>query len=93
MRKTHADRIEDYEVRLWASLEKAYEEDLRVLKESRLAERGQEGYALACDGRLVGMFSSYEEVLENCRRNCRVHALIVKLPYREGEEIELGLPW
>lgn len=83
MSKTRANRVEGYKVRLWADLEKAYEEDLRVLKEGRLTKEGQEGYALVCEGRLVGVFSSYEEVLGNCRRNCRIHALIVKLPYKE----------
>ncbi len=92
MSKKRANRVEGYEVRLWADLEKAYEEDLRVLEESRLTKRGQEGYALICDGYLVGVFGSYEEALKNCRKSCKVRALIVKLPYREGEVVELGLP-
>lgn len=55
-------RRENYEeVMLWTRLEEGYEENLRVLKESGLTEEGREGYALVCDGRLVGVFSSYED--------------------------------
>jgi len=86
----------DYdEVRLWVSLDRAYEENLRVVKENRQElEKYGNGYALICDKRLVGVFKSYEEAAKKSWRECRVHALIIKLPYREKlREIELGLPW
>ncbi len=86
----------DYEeVRLWVNLEQAYEENYRVLKEnSSLLKKYEKGYALVCDNNFIGVFESYEEAVKKSREICRVHALIVKLPYREeARKIELGFPW
>ena len=42
----------------------------------------------------MGVFSSYENVIKKLKKACKVHSLIVKLPYKEEtKEIELGLPW
>ncbi len=87
---------EDYEeIRLWVSLEEAYRENLRVLKEkSPLLKKQGDGYALICNGSLVGIFSSYEEAAKRSQEVCKVHALIVKLPHEEEvREMELGFPW
>ena|GEM_PF-656147 len=90
------ERRRDYdEVRLWVNLDKAYEENLEIVKKSR-SQLGKyrDGYALVCDKRLVGVFESYREAAERSWRECSVHALIVKLPYSEKHrELELGLPW
>lgn len=87
----------DYEeVYLWMKLEQQYEENLKALTEeiSKSTGKYRSGYALACDGRLVGVFRSYDEALSKSKDACRDHGLIVKLPYKEEvEEIELGFPW
>ena len=82
------------EVRLWIKLEQAYKENFKVFKENAQQFKEKRGYALICDGRIVGVFNSYEDVIKKLRKTCRVHSLIVKLPYKEeAKEIELGLPW
>lgn len=86
----------DYEeVRLWVKLEQAYEENLKAFKDnSQILKEYGKGYAVMCDGRLIGVFDSYEDAIKNSKKNCRIHALIIKLPYeKRGERIELGLPW
>ncbi len=86
----------DYEeVRLWVNLEHAYEENFRVLRENdSLLKKYRKGFALVCDNRFIGVFNSYEEAAKKSREVCKVHALIVKLPYVEKtKKIELGLPW
>ncbi len=86
----------DYnEVRLWVNIEKAYEENLKVLKESNsLLKKYSGGYALICNKSLVGIFENYEEAMKKSWEVCKVQALIIKLPYKEKvKEIELGLPW
>ena len=86
----------DYnEIRLWVSLERSYEDNIRVLeKNSSLLEKYEEGYALICDKRLIGVFKDYEEAARKSLEKCKVHALIIKLPYsHKTREIELGLPW
>ena len=78
------------EARLWAKLEEEYERNLRVLERIKAGE----GYALVCGGRLVGVFQSYTEAAAKSREECRVEAIIARLPYKAGERrIELGLPW
>ncbi|MCD6488425.1 MAG: hypothetical protein J7K21_04290 [Desulfurococcales archaeon] len=82
------------EARLWASLEQAYEEDLKIFnKNIPQLKKYREGYALICDGDFIGVFNNYVEVARRSRETCKLHALIIKLPYRKTKEIELGLPW
>jgi len=82
------------EVMLWVKLDRYYDENLKAFKESELSSKeGLRGYALACDGELIGTFANYGDVLKEIREKCKVHALIIKLPYREEGEVELGLPW
>ncbi|BES81820.1 hypothetical protein [Pyrodictium abyssi] len=85
----------DYEeARLWARLEQAYQENLRVLEENPQLLEGQKGYALLCNGRLVGVYPSHEEAAAASRRECRDQALIIQLPRQgDGRRVELGLPW
>ncbi len=83
------------EVQLWTMLEQSYEENIRVLKDnSEALKKYGSGYAVICDKKFVGVFNSYEEALESIRRECRLHTLVIKLPYREEvRELEIGLPW
>ncbi len=93
--RTWVEGRRDYEeVKLWVSLEEAYKGNLKVFEENRssIEERYGEGYVVICDGRLVGVFKDYHEALRKSSGKCRVHTLIIKLPYREVE-VELGLPW
>jgi len=84
----------DYdEIRLWVNLEQAYEENFEVLRKSSSLLKDQEGYAVICNKKLVGVFNNYERVLEGVKEICNVYALIIKLPYREPKRIELGLSW
>ncbi len=83
------------EVLEWTKLDRAYEENLKVFMESReLLKNSREGFVLVCDGSLVGIFESYEEAIKRSREKCRIHSLIIRLPYqRDRREIEIGLPW
>jgi len=82
------------EVRLWTKLEQAYEENIKVLKENIRRLEEKKGYALIHNGRLVGIFNNYEDVIKELRKAHKAPALIIKLPYKEEpKEIELGLPW
>lgn len=87
----------DYdEIRAWVKLEESYKENIKTLKKEvgRSPDRYGSGYALVCNSRLIGVFSSYDEAILKSREVCKEQALIVKLPYREEvEELELGLPW
>ena len=85
----------DYEeARLWARLEQAYQENIKALEESTQLLEGREGYALVCNGRLVGVFPSHGEAAAASRRECRTQALIIQLPCRgDRRRVELGLPW
>ncbi len=86
----------DYdEVRIWVELEKAYESNIKALEKNMPhTARDVEGYIVVCDGRVVGIYSDYREAAEKSHSTCRVHGLIVKLPWRRKKEIvELGLPW
>ncbi len=92
--KNWLESRKDYEeLMLWTKIEKLYEENFKVFIESGLAEEDREGYVLICDTRLIGVFKEYREALESSKDKCRQHTLIIKLPYKEKEEIELGLPW
>ncbi len=86
----------DYEeVRLWVSLEEAYKKNFEVLKRNiGLLSKREGGYAIICDGRLLGFYDNYEDAVRKCRETCRIHSLIIELPYREKtRKIDLGLPW
>ena len=82
------------EVSLWVALEEAYEKNKKALEGIRKDLKGEEGYAVVCEGNLLGIYEVYEEALRNSRKNCRIHALVIKLPPPSRESIlELGLPW
>ncbi len=83
------------EVRLWVNLEEAYRENFKVFRENRsIIEKHRKGYVVICDKRLIGVFNTYDEALKKSKNECRIHGLVIKLPYREKrEKIELGLPW
>lgn len=88
------ERSDIEELRLWLRLEEAYRENLEALRkklEEAPGEQG-EGYALACNGKVVGVFSNYEDAAKEAQVKCIGYALIVRLPLVE-EEVELGLPW
>ncbi len=96
LRRWMESRSDYEEVRMWTRLEREYEENLRALVEAigESPDEYERGYALVCNGRVVGVFESYEEAIEKSRSACRSHGLVVELPYREGaEEVELGFPW
>ncbi len=82
------------EARLWVDLDRAYENNIRVLEENRgLNKEVGEGYALICDVRLEGIYREYGETVRKSYETCRLHGLIVKLPYKDRKEtVELGLP-
>ncbi len=95
LRKWLESRGDYREVYLWVKLEEAYMENLRTFNEhkSRL-NKHKEGYVLVCDGNLIGVFPDYEDALRKSSETCKIHGLIIKLPYKSGrEEIDLGLPW
>ena len=78
------------EVRLWVALEEEYNRNVKVA--DSLKER--EGYAVICNGSLVGVYNKYEEAARSSRKNCSINALIIKLPPQKRKvAIELGLSW
>ncbi|OYT37451.1 MAG: hypothetical protein B6U89_07250 [Desulfurococcales archaeon ex4484_58] len=83
------------EVRTWVRLEQAYNENYKVFREYIEKHKDlRQGYIVVCDGKVIGIFRSYEESIKASRNKCRIHSLIIKLPHEErGEEIELGFPW
>ncbi len=86
----------DYEeVRLWVNLERAYQENLKIFEENlSMFNKYRSGYVLICDGKIIGVFKDYDRVLEEIRNTCKIHSLIIKLPYRKKlGEIDLGFPW
>lgn len=83
------------EARIWTKLELAYEENMKALEEVIDSLSGEEGkYLLICNGRVVGIFETYEEAARKSEEVCSVNALILELPLKKAvEEIELGFPW
>lgn len=84
------------EVLEWARLEEEYRRNYNVLEREleALQSRYGEGYVLVCNGRVIGVFSSYLEAARKSLEACSTQALIVKLPYEKRvEKVELGLPW
>ena len=84
------------EVLEWARLEEEYRRNYDVLKREleALQSRYGEGYVLICNGRVIGVFSSYLEAARKSLEACSTQALIVKLPYEKRvKKVELGLPW
>jgi len=83
------------EVHAWSRLERAYEENLKAAEmfvESTSRSEGR--FLLVCDGRVVGVFETYEEAAKKSEEVCSVNALIPELPLkRVTEEVELGFPW
>ena len=82
----------DYEEALaWVRLEREYRKNIEALRKN--LDRLEEGYALVCDGRVVGVFDSYLDAAKKSAEIRAPQALIVKLPVEaEAKKLELGLP-
>ncbi len=80
------------EILLWNKLEKAYEENMHALMKSIIIKRKEKGYVLVCNGKVIGTYNKYEDLIEEARKKCKGPGLVVKIPYEE-ESIDLGLPW
>ncbi len=86
----------DYsEVLEWTRLEEEYEENFKAFKREikNISLRYGEGYVLVCSGQVRGVFDSYYEAAKRAIEVCSNHALIIEVPYKGVEEVELGLPW
>jgi len=83
----------DYgEVLAWVRLEKEYQRNLEALRK-KLSGR-EEGYALVCNGEVVGVFSNYLDAARKSMQIRASEAMIVKLPLEgKPEKLELGMPW
>jgi len=82
------------EVSVWVSLEEAYKKNERALERMMEELVSKEGYAVVCEGNLMGIYGNYEEALMHSRKKCSIQALIIKLPPPNKERVlELGLPW
>ena len=80
------------EILAWVRLEKEYQKNLETLKK-RLSER-EKGYALICNGEVVGVFNSYPDAVRKSVEIGASQAMIVKLPLEaKPEKLELGMPW
>ena len=87
-----ASRSDYSEVLAWVRLEKEYQKNLETLKK-RLSER-EKGYALICNGEVVGVFNSYLDAVRKSVEIGASQAMIVKLPLEaKPEKLELGMPW
>ena len=79
------------EILAWVRLEKEYQKNLEALK--KLSER-EKGYALICNGEVVGVFNSYLDAVRKSIEIGASQAMIVKLPLEaKPEKLELGMPW
>ena len=86
-----ASRSDYSEVLAWVRLEKEYQKNLEALK--KLSER-EKGYALICNGEVVGVFKSYLDAVRKSVEIGASQAMIVKLPLEaKPEKLELGMPW
>lgn len=84
------------EVYAWTLLEREYTKNIEALKReiARKLKSFSKGYALVCNGMLIGVFKEYIEAAEKSKEVCGSQAIIVELPYKEEErELRLGLPW
>ena len=83
----------DYgEVLAWVRLEKEYQRNLEAFRK-KLSGR-EKGYALVCNGEVVGVFSSYLDAVRKSIEIGASQAMIVKLPLEaKPEKLELGMPW
>ena len=87
-----ASRSNYSEVLAWVRLEKEYQKNLETLKK-KLSER-EKGYALICNGEVVGVFNSYLDAVRKSVEIGASQAMIVKLPLdAKPEKLELGMPW
>ena len=87
-----ASRSDYSEVLAWVRLEKEYQKNLETLKK-KLSER-EKGYALICNGEVVGVFNSYLDAVRKSVEIGASQAMIVKLPLEaKPEKLELGMPW
>jgi len=88
------ERGNHHEVGVWVALEEAYRKNEEALDRMMEDLRSKEGFAVVCEGNLLGIFRNYEEALKHSRKNCSIQALIIKLPPPNKERVlELGLPW
>ncbi len=81
----------------WARLEEAYRRNVEALKEKaeEILGEHEEGFVLACNGVVQGVFGSFEEAARRAEEVCEAEALIVEVSaLREMKErvVELGFP-
>ena len=75
----------------WKSIEKEYERNVKVAKS--LKNKQWKGYALICNGEVIGIYSDLKKAMENAKGKCKNHSLIIELSnIVEHEIVELGLP-
>lgn len=87
-----ASRNDYNEILSWVKLEKEYQRNLDALRK-KLSGR-EKGYALICNGEVVGIFNDYLDALKKSMEIRASEAMVVKLPLGEKpEKLELGMPW
>lgn len=87
-----ASRKDYGEILAWVRLEKEYQRNLDALRK-KLSGR-ERGYALVCNGEVVGVFDEYLDAVKKSIEIGASEAMIVKLPLKgKPEKLELGMPW
>lgn len=86
------------EAKIWSKLDREYESNMAAIMKAA-AERPdelREGFALACGGKVVGVFKTFAEAARMAREVCKDEGVVAELPLRERKsvaEVELGFPW